>query len=165
MFPSRVAPWIILWIDTVVRAWEHQLMVTVAVCPGASNRQPATLPCCHCLQSLPLAPVVRIEFHPKFVLSQPCQVYCIRAGLFACSGFPEIPSWKQHFNMPLTVFYLPGLRQGHPVATLHYKKQKEKKSFILNALWITIKFCAQKKSWLVLSSQLENIYVVKKAPQ
>lgn len=128
-------------------------MGPVALCP-VSSRQPATLSCCHCLQSLPLAPTVRSEFHPTFVLSQPCQVYCIQAGLFACSGFPEIPFWKQHFNMLLTVFYLPGLQRGHPVATLHYEKQKKKKSFILNALWITIKFWAWKK---ILASSIKSI--------
>ena len=130
LFPSRVAPWVILWIDTVVRAWEQPADGDCCCVPRSAQQTPATPPCCHCLRSLPLAPAVRIEFHPKFVLSQPCQVYCIWAGLFACSGFPESPFWKQHFNMPLTVFYLPGLRQGHPVATLHYKKQKKKKKVL-----------------------------------
>ena len=42
LLSSRVAPWITLWIETVIRAWGHPTDGDcVAVCPGASNRQPA----------------------------------------------------------------------------------------------------------------------------
>lgn len=70
-------------------------------------------------------------------------VYCIQAGSFACSGFPEIPFWKQYFNMPLTVFSPPGLKPCHSLATLHDKEKKKRISFTLNVFGIN-SFCALK---------------------